>query len=101
MANDTPSTETEATPAVAVVAESPAPATASAKPQAAFKVSIERWATKLSVSDKRVGLIHGFVHTMKVAKNFRDYPASYAAAFEAYAHTPFAHRQQPAAAATK
>ncbi len=68
-------------------------------PSAAFKVSLERWATKQSAKDKRVALIHGFVHTMKVAKRFRDFPANYAAAYEAFAKAPVA--KNAAVAATK
>jgi hypothetical protein len=79
MAIDTPSTETAAAPAAA-------------KPHVPFKVSLERFATKLSGTDKRVALIHGFVHTMKVAKKFRDFPANYQAAYAAYANTPFKKR---------
>jgi hypothetical protein len=114
MAIDTPSTATAATP---VAAPAPSPATAPAvaapaatttapaakKPHTAFKVSLEHFATKLSGTDKRVALIHGFVHTMKVAKKFRDFPANYHAAFAAYAGTPFKKRAaaHTATAATK
>jgi hypothetical protein len=99
MANDTPSTETAAAPVAAAPAPSPAPA--AAKPQPKFKVSLERWATKKSGTDKRVALIHGFVHTMKVAKRFRDFAANYDAAYEAYANAPIANRKKTASAATK
>jgi hypothetical protein len=84
MAIDTPSTETAAAPAAA-----PAPAH---KTHTAFKVSLEHFATRLSGTDKRVALIHGFVHTMKASKKFRDLPANYHAAFAAYANTPFKKR---------
>jgi hypothetical protein len=85
MAIDTPSTEPAAAPAaLATAAQKP--------PHAAHKVSLEHFATKLSGTDKRVALIHGFVHTMKVAKKFRDFPANYHAAFAAYAGTPFTQR---------
>jgi hypothetical protein len=90
MAIDTPSTTNAAAPVAAP------------KPQAAFKVSLERFATKLSGTDKRVALIHGFVHMMKVAKKTRDLPANYQAAYEAYASTPFKKRTAATAAtATK
>lgn len=79
MAIDTPSTASAVAPAAQ-------------KPQAAHKVSVEHFATRLSGTDKRVSLIHGFVHTMKVAKKFRDFPANYHAAFAAYADTPFNKR---------
>ena len=79
MAIDTPSTETAAAPAAQ-------------KPQAAFKVSLEHFATKLSGNDKRVALIHGFVHSMKATKKFRDTHENYHAAYHAYANTPFKHR---------
>jgi hypothetical protein len=81
MAIDTPSTETAA-----------APDAAAHKPHTAHKVSLEHFATRLSGTDKRVALIHGFVHTMKAAKKFRDFPANYHAAFADYTHTPFSQR---------
>jgi hypothetical protein len=81
MAIDTPSTAAAA-----------APEAAAKKPHVAFKVSLEHFATRLSGTDKRVALIHGFVHTMKAAKKFRDFPANYHAAFAAYAGTPFKKR---------
>ncbi len=91
MAIDTPSTETAEAPA--------AVAPAAQKPQSAFRVSLERFATKLSGTDKRVALIHGFVHTEKVAKRFRDTHANYAARYQAFAGTPI--RNLSAAATTK
>lgn len=88
MAIDTPTNETEA--------EVPAAAPAPSEP-AEFKVSLERFATKLSAKDKRVALIHGWVHTEKAAGRFRDFHANYQERFEAFATTPI--RNLSAAAA--
>lgn len=76
---DTPTTEQTAAAATPAVA-------AHAKTE--FKVSLENFATKLSGNDKRVALIHGWVHTMKAEKKFRDLPSNYAASFAAFAGTP-------------
>lgn len=96
---DTPTNETasvssvtSAEPAAAAVAEvavaaAPAPV-ASARPAAATKVSLEYFATQLSARDKRVALIHGWVHTEKAAKRFRDLPANYQARYVAFENQP-------------
>lgn len=91
MAIDTPSTETAEAPA--------AVAPAAQKHQAAFRVSLERFAAKLSGTDKRVALIHGFVHTEKAAKRMRDTHSAYASRYAAFANTPI--RNLSAAATTK
>jgi hypothetical protein len=81
MAIDTPN-ETAAADTVTA-----APA-AAATPQTEFKVSLEHFATQLSSRDKRVALIHGWVHSEKVAKRFRDLPSSYQARFKAFETQP-------------
>jgi hypothetical protein len=83
---DTPTAEQTAAAPAATAPSSPAPAavaapTAPVKPTvspaaaaqtpASFKVSLEHFATQLSARDKRVALIHGWVHTEKVAKRFK------------------------------
>lgn len=71
-----------------VVAAAPAAAPAPAQAAATHKVSLEHFATRLSANDKRVALIHGWVHTEKAAKRFRDTHANYAARFQAFENQP-------------
>ena len=91
---DTPTNEqTAAAPAAAPVAAAPVsttnvtPAQAAQKPTN-FKVSLEHFATQLSSRDKRVALIHGWVHTERVAKHMRDLPANYQARYVAFENQP-------------
>jgi len=88
MAIDTPTNETAAEPAVAAATAADTTSTAAHAKPGAFKVSLEHFATRLSASDKRVALIHGWVHSEKRAKKFRDLPANYQARFAAFASKP-------------
>jgi len=90
MAIDTPTNETVSTPAVAeaeVTATATSPVAARAT-HAHFKVSLEHFATRLSASDKRVALIHGWVNSEKRAKKFRDLATNYQARYVAFASKP-------------
>lgn len=85
MAIDTPQETAPAPADTAAVAPAVAPA---ATHHRHFKVSLEHFATGLSKRDKRVALIHGWAHTEKAAKRFRDLPANYEARFKAFENQP-------------
>jgi hypothetical protein len=63
------------------------PATAPAAPQP-HEITLEQFATELSLRDKRVGLVNGFVFTERKARNFKALPAAFQARYDAFVVKP-------------
>jgi hypothetical protein len=76
--------ETQAAAVAAAVAA--APATTAAAPT--VYLTLRQWAMEQSARDKRVALLHGFVHSETQARHFKDTPENFAARYATFATTP-------------
>jgi hypothetical protein len=52
------------------------------------EITLEQFAIELSLRDKRVGLVNGFVFVEKRARHFKDVESAYQARYIAFVTTP-------------
>jgi hypothetical protein len=62
--------------------------TAAATTAAPHEMTLERFAIELSLRDKRVGLVNGFVFVEKQARHFKDVESAFQARYDAFVTTP-------------
>jgi hypothetical protein len=104
MTNETQA-ETVAAPASAPTQTAPtaasstaavtAPKVAAPAASAELEITLNQFALETSATDKRVGLLHGFVFEQTVARNFKDTQTNYKALYAEFANKPISHAKPP------